>query len=229
MRYSTLAAEMHTSLSTARRDADALVQQGYAERVYGGIVLAGQNINTMPLEVRETTHHEEKEALARQAVQVLGNNRSVFLYASSTVSLMVPLLSRYSGLKVLTNSTGLCIALEQNGIEAYCTGGRLRASDHVFMGSFAEEALEHFRPDVAFFSPTAVSSDGEITVWRESSAGFLRKLLKRSRQVYMLCDASKLNQSCFFSVGGIEDISGVFCNAPLPEGWAERIGSRRGR
>lgn len=229
VRYSKLAAEMHTSLSTARRDADTLVQQGYAEKVYGGIVLAGQNINTMPIAVRESTHREEKEALARQAVQVLSNNKSVFLYASSTVSLMVPLLSRCSGLKVLTNSTELCITLEQNGVEAYCTGGRLRMSDHVFMGSFAEEALEHFRPDYAFFSPTAVSADGEITIWRENSASFLRKMIKRSRNVYMLCDASKLNQSCFFSIGGIEDVNGIFCNAPLPAEWAERIGSRRER
>ena len=216
-RYTQIASDLHVSQSTVRRDAAILETQGYVDRIYGGVRLSGASIITMPLPVRIQSNSDAKDEIARQAAAMLHDDMSVFLFSSSTVMRMGPHMSHLKKLRVLTNSTIICEQLTEMGIETYCTGGRLRLTDHVFVGAHAERTLRSFRPDASFFSPNAISEDGDITVFSEENVSFIRLMMERSRKMYILCDSTKLNRSEFFSVGTVSDADAVFCDQALPE------------
>jgi len=226
-RYTQIAKDLHISQSTARRDAAVLEEQGHVEKVYGGIMLSSSNINTMPMSVRIDSHAQAKAVIGRKAAKTVQDKMSIFLYGSSTVMHMVPYLANLNRLRVLTNSTEICEKLTEAGCEAYCTGGSLRMTDKVFVGPYADESLKSFRFDASFFSPSAISLDGDVTIYRSESQSFLRIMLQKSRKRYMLCDSSKLGQSEFFSVCNVEDLDDVFCEKDLPEILAKRIGANR--
>ena len=222
-RYTQLARDLHVSQSTVRRDAAILETQGYIDRIYGGVRLSGASIVSMPLPVRIRSNPDAKDEIARRAVQTLHDGMSVFLFSSSTVMRMIPHMSRFKKLRVLTNSTIICEQLTEMDVETYCTGGRLRLSDHVFVGAHAERTLRSFCPDASFFSPNAISEGGDITVFSEENVSFIRLMMERSRKMYILCDSSKLNRSEFFSVGHVSQADAVFCDQPLPESMLLRM------
>ena len=216
-RYTQIARDLHVSQSTVRRDAAILESQGYIDRIYGGVRLSSANIVNMPLPVRIRSNPDAKDDIARQAAAMLHDGMSVFLFSSSTVMRMIPHMGRLKKLRVLTNSTIICEQLTEMGIETYCTGGRLRLSDHVFVGAHAERTLRSFCPDASFFSPNAISETGDISVFSEENVSFIRLMMERSRKMYILCDHTKLNRSEFFSVGHVSQADAVFCDQPLPE------------
>ncbi|MBO4837060.1 MAG: DeoR/GlpR transcriptional regulator, partial [Clostridia bacterium] len=218
--------ELHISLSTARRDAEKLVQQGYAEKTYGGIMLAGEGINTLPIDARITTNVEAKRQAAYSACRAIHDNMSLLLYSSSTVLQLLPYLSRYKGLRILTNSMAICEKLTEMQVETYCTGGQLRLTDKVFVGQLSEDVLSRFHPQCFFFSPTGISSTGDITTYREESQRFIRTAMLKSEKTYCICDSSKLNHSEFFSVCSVKDLNGIFCEKQLPEEIASLITAR---
>lgn len=225
--YTQMAKELHISLSTARRDALELVRQGFAEKVYGGIMILGTGVNTLPANERKKTNVEAKRAAAAKACDVIHDNMSILLYSSSTILQLVPFLNRYKGLKVLTNSVEICEQLTEMGVETYCTGGQLRLTDMGFFGSVCEEMVIRFHPQCFFFSPTAISSDGEIMTYREGGQRFIRLAMEKCDATYCICDSSKLDRSEFFSICGAEDVNGIFCDQPLPEELAARVGRHR--
>lgn len=216
-RYTQIARDLHVSQSTVRRDAAVLETQGYIDRIYGGVRLSSASIVSMPLPVRIRSNPDAKDDIARQAAAMLHDGMAVFLFSSSTVMRMIPHMGHLKKLRVLTNSTIICEQLTEMGIETYCTGGRLRLSDHVFVGAHAERTLRSFCPDASFFSPNAISETGDISVFSEENVSFIRLMMERSRKMYILCDHTKLNRSEFFSVGHVSEADAVFCDQPLPE------------
>lgn len=218
-RYTQIAKDLHVSQSTVRRDAAMLEQQGYIERIYGGVRLSGASLDKMPLPMRIQSNPDEKDEIARRAIALLHDGMSVFLFSSSTVMRMVPHMGRFKKLRVLTNSAIICEQLTKMGVETYCTGGRLGLSDHIYGGIYAEAALRQFRPEASFFAPTAISSDGEITVYTDEHIGMMRLMMERSGRVYVLCDSGKLNRTEFYSIGHVRDVEAVICDKPLPDSW----------
>lgn len=226
-RYTKIAKDLNISQSTARRDALILERHGLVTRIYGGIMMSGANVNIMPISIRQDSHIEEKTIICKQASMLVHDRMSLFLYGSSTIMHMIPHLVHLKKLRVLTNSPELCEKLTDAGMEVYCTGGRLRMTDKIYVGSYSEEIMSRFHPDISFFSPSALSLDGDLTVHRIESQSFLKLMIRKSQKCYALCDSSKIGQTEFFSVCNAADIDGIFCEKELPKEIAQMIGANR--
>ena len=227
-RYTQISKDLHVSQSTVRRDAAMLEQQGYIERIYGGVRLSGATLDKMPLPLRIQSNPDAKDVIAREAVSLLHDGMMVFLFGSSTVMRMVPHMHRLKNLRVVTNSVIICEQLLGMGIETFLTGGKMRLSDHDFAGVHAEQALNAFRFDASFFAPTAITQDGDITVYTDEHIGLFRRMTERSAHVYILCNAAKIGREEVFTVGHVRDVDRVISDQPLPEHW-QAIGYRGGR
>ena len=225
--YRKIAADLHCSESTVRRDALVLEKQGYVISVYGGIIYNEDNINTTTLPTRVNKNIEAKIQIAKQAAEYVQNGMSILLYSSSTVIQMIPFLKQFRRLKILTNSLSVIDKLTDIDAQVYLTGGRLRIDDNILIGSYSEETLMRFHPDIAFYSPSAISYDGDVTTHHDDNLSFIRLMFARSNKTILLCDSSKIGRSEPFSICGLGDIDAVLCETPLTDKIRGMIGKNR--
>ena len=213
MRIGQIAAALYTSEATVRRDLSVMEQKGLVRRVYGGVTLKKED---MPLELRRQEHAAAKEEIALQAAALLRDGMTVFLDSSSTVQHLLPHLTRFRELSVVTNSHRALEVLADSKIRLICTGGDLVKRNMAFVGRVAEATLEQLCPDIAFISGQGVSETGEITDASEEETSLRRVAMRRALRCVFLCDSSKVGKRFFHRLGQLSDMDEVIVDSAFP-------------
>ena len=212
----TLADELHTSESTVRREAALLEQQGVVQRLYGSIMLNRYAGSVVPLSVRDGEASARKESIARAAAQMVEDNMTVMMDASSTVRRMAKYLSVRKGLTVITNNLRIMEeGLLPNAV-IYCTGGLYFEKNRAFTGPAAEQSISKVHADMLFFSSQFLSLQGEISDHGEAETSLRRVMLERADTRVCLMDSGKLGKHGRFTLCTREDVDRILCDAPLP-------------
>lgn len=218
MNISALAKALYVSEATVRRDLNTLEKLGLAKRVYGGVMLSKYaGSSDLPLSLREQERRPQKELIAARAAELLHNGATIILDASSTVQHMIPYLSDYDDLTVITNSMKVIDQLEGTDIRILCTGGHFIPRNRAFAGTAAIHMLKSIYADYLFFSAQGLSLSGEISDFSEEETLLRSVMLTRTTKSFFLCDHSKIGQSFLFKLCDSTDIDGIICDIPLPE------------
>ncbi|MBQ8340878.1 MAG: DeoR/GlpR transcriptional regulator [Clostridia bacterium] len=213
MRIGQIAAALYTSEATVRRDLAVMEQKGLVRRVYGGVTLKKED---MPLELRRQEHAAAKEEIALQAVTLLQDGMTVFLDSSSTAQHLLPHLTRFRELTVVTNSHRALEVLADTKLRLICTGGDLVKRNMAFVGRIAEATLEQLCPDIAFVSGQGVDEHGEITDASEEETALRRVVMRRALRTVFLCDSSKVGKRFFYRLGCLDDMDDVIVDSAFP-------------
>ena len=200
-----LAARLYASEASIRRDVLALEKDGLVRRVYGGVFFSSM------MSFRYLA--AAKEALARRAAAMVGDDETLFLDASSTVRRMVRHLHGRRGLTIITNNQRIFDELGDCEARVYCTGGEYSRENHVFTGPAAERFVRGVTADWLFFSSQGISEDGEVSDYSEAETSLRRAMIERSRRRVCLMDASKLGRRCAFALCTREEIDVLLCDA----------------
>lgn len=214
MRIGQIAAALYTSEATVRRDLAVMEQKGLVRRVYGGVTLKKED---MPLELRRQEHAAAKEEIALRAAGLLQDGMTVFLDSSSTVQHLLPHLTRFRELTVITNSHRALEVLADSKIRLICTGGDLVKRNMAFVGRIAEATLENLCPDIAFISSQGVDVHGEITDASEGETALRRVAMQRTARSVFLCDSSKAGKRFFNRLGRLSDMDDVIVDEAFPK------------
>lgn len=99
-------------------------------------------------------------------------------------------------------------------------GGTVNPLQRSTSGSLTNQMLEHFYFDKAFISCGGMSREG-ICDYNMDEAAASSIMIKRSKQVYVAADSSKLNQRAFFHISPFSAIDFVITDADLPQNWPE--------
>lgn len=210
-----LAAQLYASEATIRRDLAAMEQHGLVRRIHGGAVAAG-GADEVPLFLRERERHAEKAAIARQALAYIRDGATIIMDASSTVCHLVPLLTRFEGLTVITNGPKTSMALAAQHIKNICTGGVLLDNSLACVGSHAEQCIRGIQADLVFFSCRGLSDEGRLSDASLEETCIRQVMLAHARQRICLCDASKLGRDYLHTLCQADMLDAVLCDAPLP-------------
>lgn len=213
LRIGQIAAALYTSEATVRRDVAAMEQKGLLRRVYGGVTLKKED---MPMELRRQEHAAAKEEIALQAARLIGDGQTIFLDSSSTAQHLLPHLSRFRELTVITNSHRAVEVLATAKLRLICTGGDLITRNMAFVGRVAEEMLAQFCPDLAFFSSQGVGLDGEITDASEGETALRRVVMHRALRSIFLCDSSKVGKKYLHRLGTLSEMDSVITDSAFP-------------
>ncbi len=195
LRVSTIAAKLFTSESTVRRDLTALENEGLVRRTFGGAVICETERADEPLVIRNAKNTKAKSEIAKRAAELVHDGMVIFLDSSSTAAHLVPYLTRFHDLTVITNSPATSIALGECGIRNFCTGGELSSRSVSFVGGYAQDFIRSFNADIAFISCRGLSEDGLLT---ESNVEFVhvkKQMLKNAKRRVFLCDRSKFERT----------------------------------
>ena len=211
-----LAELVYASESTIRRDLTELEKGGQIRRTFGGAVLEETLTKEVPLLLRQSQNHHMKEQIAKKAVEHIKNGQVIFMDASSTVSHLVPLLSQFKGLTVITNSPQTSIALGKANVRNFCTGGFLLENSIAYVGQHAENFLRHIHADIMFFSCRGYQPEtGEITDSSIEESELRTVMLKQAKKKVFLCDSSKFGKEYLYSLCNREEIDAIISDVEV--------------
>lgn len=207
-----LSKRLYVSLPTIRRDLAELQKKNQILRSHGGARKLHIDNMQMPVEFRKTLKSSEKREMCRVASELIHDNDTIFIDASTSTFQIVNFLSERKGITVLTNSIPLSILLAQKGIPSYCTGGETQVVSSAYAGSLAEDFIKKFNIDIMFISSSGINENGMINDISLSETQLRKTVINQSKKVVFLCDGTKLNLSAPFNLIPIQSVDFFITN-----------------
>ena len=170
----------------------------------------------VPISVRRDENSAIKERLCRAAVELIRDNMTVFLDSSTTIEYVLPYLSRFRGLTVITNNPDIPSKLTDTDITVYSTGGKLLHHSNSYVGEFAQSMLRGINADLLLFSARGVSLDGKVT--NSSTEDDVHKvMIENAAKTCLLVDSTKIGKTYPFTFCHFFDIDYVVSDKPMPQ------------
>lgn len=214
-----MAKKLNYSEPTIRRDYTELAKRGIITKHYGGVRLnrhAGAADREIPFILRENERSKPKEKMGMMASKYIKDGMVIMLDGSTSAYHLVPYLSKFKDIIVITSGAKTAVALAEMQIPVFSTGGKMRTRSFSYVGKEAEDAVSRYNADIMFFSCHGLSADGRMTDPSVDECHLRQVMLQKSKEKYLLCDSSKLNKVFFYDMGSVAQLSGIISDQPLP-------------
>lgn len=193
---------------TVRRDLTEMERGGFLRRYRGGAVLK-INVGEMPISERLLLDKQEKESLAQKCVEYLSDGITVFIDSSSTCQYILPYLSEYKNLTVVTNSVSALLTLGKLHVFSVLIGGEYYEQDMCTVGSLAEESVRRINVDVAFFTTAAISDDGVISDFDLKQTMIRKYVMKNATKNIFLFEKDKFGKKQLHTLCTAKDATAI--------------------
>lgn len=213
-----LAQKLNFSEPTIRRDLTELHRRGIITKRYGGAILnEGAADREIPFVIRENEKSQTKAEIGLLASKYISDGMVIMLDGSTSAYHLVPYLSRYKDIIVITSGAKTALALAELHIPVFSTGGKMRSNSFTYIGREAEDTVRRYNADIMFFSCRGLSETGMMSDPSIDEANLRRVMFEKCRTKYLLCDSSKFNKTYFYDMGNVSELDGVISDQPLPE------------
>ena len=192
----SLSKEFGVSRETIRRDVIALEAQGKLRRLHGGIARPNSKAES-PFEDRLKINAELKRRIALRAARLVQPGMMIAIDAGTTTLAFATAIANLPDIAVVTNSAEIArvMVTSRPGADIILLGGRVSGDVPGSFGEITIAQMCRFSPDLAVFSPVAISGASGATDYHLVEAEFARILVERSRQTMVLADQSKLGST----------------------------------
>jgi DeoR family glycerol-3-phosphate regulon repressor len=216
VKASDLAHAMRVSEETIRRDLKHLEETGKLRRIHGGAILPKPN-EEQPLQVRNRIQTKAKIRLATCAAELVQEGMALFLDTGTTTLALAQQLTRFSGLRVVTNSLDIGLLLtQQSDNQVLMTPGDIRRNDNALIGPHTLAFAAQFHYDIAFMGIGAVDLELGLMDYEEAEAHLRRTLTTHTRRSVILADDAKFGHRTFINTLPFSAVSTLVSNRPPP-------------
>jgi DeoR family transcriptional regulator of aga operon len=200
------------SAVTVRGDLEALERAGTLKRSHGGAVPPEPSQQDVPLTIKESRRLAEKRRIGAAAARMIVDGETIILDSGSTTVEIARCIRqrKWASLTVITNA--LNIALELSGlptVRVMMLGGMLRQTSYSLTGPDAELALSRLSADRLFLGVDGLDTSIGVTTPDQQEASLNTMMVKASREVVAVLDASKLGQRSLAVIAPIADLDVV--------------------
>lgn len=207
---------------TLRTDLKYLDQEKLLIRIHGGAKsLETISGNDDYLSRRFIQNTEEKKVIAKKAVELLEENRTVFIDSGSTTTYLSQLVPNQ---KNIIYTSGLTCAIELAKLTApkVCmTGGVINHNSLSVNGFHGIEYLKNVNFDIVFLGVTRYSPKTGFTCESSEDAELKRAVITKASTVIALMDSSKVNKNGTYTICDLKDIDFLISDSKLPEDFLE--------
>ena len=194
-----LAGLIGSSPASVRRDLIKLEQRGLVNRAHGSVELAGK-LTYEPFKfdaaypLREERFADEKRRIAMAAAEMVLEGETIALSPGTTTTQVARSLRHREDIHIVTSAVNIGMELSsQPNAKVTLTGGSIRWPGAFSMvGATAFRSIEMLHFDKVFMGATGVHPEHGLTVIESDEALILGEMVKHSRQVVAVVDASKL-------------------------------------
>jgi DeoR/GlpR family transcriptional regulator of sugar metabolism len=223
------AKDFEVSISTLHRDLEELEQEGIVKKVRGGAILVEAAKFETHFEKRMRANVELKEQIARNAVQTIHDDTSIFLDHSSTVAMLAREIGKqhFRNLIILTNSLSIPeIIAEDNGVHVIVTGGLAQSGWHALSGPWVMDAIQRLNVHQFFISVGAVSPEKGLMTASFFIHEIMREIIRYATAVNILVDSTKFHKIGTFQIAPLDESMLIFTNQKAPKEIIKEIEER---
>jgi len=219
-----LSSHFGISAVTIRKDLAQLEKMGHVVRTHGGAIAAEQTGSGLAFYTRLKTRHDEKQAIARAAAEMVADGEVIFIDASTTVYEMCPHLAGRHALTVITISLSSAYWLATNtDANIVVVGGNLKRESFGLIGGSLEEAIREWSISKAFMGCWGLTVAEGLTDTPRELVVQKRMIAKYAREVIALVDSSKWGNVSLQPFSRIEDVKTVISDAQAPQPLVDQI------
>lgn len=208
MSVKKLAERLFVCEMTIRRDLKELEQLGYVNRYNGGAVYS-REYDTLPISSRKLLHSAEKKKISAQSRKYLSDSITVYIDSSSTSLYVIPILSEYKDVTVVTNSVQCLIVASKYHIPCIMAGGSYYEHDMCTVGSLTDDFLRNFNLDVGFFSSKGLSDDGIISDGDINQTSARKAVMLNCKKRIFLFDNTKQHKKFTYTLCTTDDVDDI--------------------
>ena len=212
-----LAGRLEASRETIRRDLTKLSRQGKIQKVHGGAVMPNVFAEG-PFQQRMSENAGAKMRIATAAAELFHPGETLFINTGSTSLYFAEELASRSGLTIVTNSTEIAKTVSIGGKdnETFLLGGAYVAGNRQTLGPMVTNQVNDFSAHHTILAIGALTPGRGVMEFRHDEAELARAMLKRSRSLTILTDASKFTGLASFSVCDLGCIDRLVCDSMPP-------------
>ncbi len=198
------------SEATIRRDINTLAERGEVKRIRGGAEAVRPrhqpHLVGMPFALSQDIGVPQKRAIARAAAGLIAPGESIIINGGTTTFALVEFLAD-ADLDILTNSFPIAaklLATSRNRITL--PGGTIFREQNIVLSPFSNDTIENFWGNKLFTGCYGLNRFGIM----EADPLIVQaqtKLLKRTEDVVVMADSSKLRRKSAMIVTGLDRIS----------------------
>lgn len=208
-----LAKKLFISEPTVRRDIAILKEKELVTCKRGIVNLKKMYADRrIPLFIRNLEHNKEKQEIALKAIQYIKDGDVIMMDASTTAYEILPHLNSFKDIIIITNGAKTALESASMGIKTICTGGEITLESFSYAGTDAENILQKYNADIAFFSCRGLSDENVATDNSILENSIRRIMIKNSKKSYLLCDKSKLGKTYLNTLCSEKEITGIILN-----------------
>lgn len=203
----SLAEEFGVTTETVRRDLTALERAGVLRRVHGGAIPVERLGFEPAVDTRETVAINEKEAIAKAALNELPVDGAIALDAGTTTLRLAEAIPADSELTVVTNSLPIATLLATRpNLTVHMVGGKVRGRTLAAVGETSIAYLRDLYVDVAFIGANGFSLEHGFTTPNSTEAATKRALIGCAGRSVVLADSTKIGVNHFAAFAAPGDI-----------------------
>jgi DeoR family fructose operon transcriptional repressor len=215
-----LADDLDVTPETVRRDLTALERLGVVRRVHGGAVPVERLGIELGVADREDLLTEQKERIAKVALDELPDGGSIIIDAGTTTAHLARLLPTDRELVVVTHALPIAnLLVSWPNITVYLLGGVVRPRTLAAIGDWTRHNLA----DVAFIGTNGITATRGLTTPDLGEAAVKRALIAAARRTVVLADHTKFGREDFAHVCDLEAIDTVISDSELADAMAQEI------
>ena len=221
-----LANALRVSLSTLRRDLDALADEGLVDRTHGGALLRHQQYSTFEPEFSAALElsPQEKNSIGTAAAEALVPGQSVIFDSGSTVlEAAMAVAARNIEILGVTNDIEIARILgTSRAVRVHVFGGHLRSGSNTLIGDEVLAGASRIRADVLLLGAHAVT-EGVVSEASSEVAAVKRALMRSATSKRLLVDSSKFRPRVFMTVCDVSELDEIITDDGAPQDEVERI------
>ncbi len=198
---------MEVSGVTIRKDLKLLEDKNLLFRTHGGGSIHNPYAMERTINEKELINAEEKQHIARAALDLIKENDSIMIGSGTTVFELARCLQPAKQITVITPAVKVTLELSNRpNVEVLQLGGLIRKNSSSVAGSYAEYILANISCGVLFIGVDGIDFDFGLSISNLTEAGLNQKMISVAQSVAILADHTKFGKR---GIGKICDLDAV--------------------
>lgn len=206
--------EMNVSSVTIRKDLKLLEEKSLLFRTKGGASITNPYAGDRPLLVKESINSDEKNKIAKKAVEIIADHDSIMIGSGTTAFAIARNLNPTERITVITPALKVALELcNKPNIEVLQLGGLIRPNSSSVAGQYAMRILDDVSCGVLFIGVDGIDLEFGITISNITETTLNQKMLTTTQKVVILADNTKFGKRGLGRVCAVEDVDYIITDS----------------
>lgn len=219
-----LSNDLEVSEVTIRKDLRILEEKGLLFRTHGGATQTNPYTSDRPVSEKAKIRSGEKNAIAKEAVKLIGENDSIILASGTTILAVARQIKSDHRLNVITSALNVSLELSHHeNVEILQLGGQLRPSSTSVVGPYAEEFLSGITCGILFLGVDGIDLDHGLTTSNLMEASLNQKFIEVAQYTVVVADHTKFGKRGFSRICALDQVQHIITDDGIPSDTVKKL------